>query len=907
MTNLSLRGWQATKSGTARVSVALARLVGEHLSAVWRTGLIFAFYIHSQNGTWIAVARKLPERRAEPRRWTGWISAATALALTGGLWLAGVLHQAQQILSDAAVAHASPGAMSEAVLVDIDARSLAAAGGNWTYDNHAALIDHLAQAGASTVVYAVPLAPPATPPDAQALVSSIAQARNVIWPAVFADKGPAASLPPAFHRSTLAALGGRGPAMVPVQMGPFAEAAAGVGHLQWRADSDGILRRVPLVLSHDNAEVPALALLATQRVLHLSAEDVLWRGEGPSPSPSLMLGSLAVGVDTGAVMRPVFGASLPRLAAADVVANKVPPAALRDKTVVVGMTAGPQAAVWTVPGGSSLHASDVVAQTLVGLRVARSVTAPNWAHTLAWGAVVTMALVVVALPGLRTRAAWGVALGLATLLLAMPWWWLQRALHMVPLVAAAAVVLWGQLLCSIWAALPKRTPGEVLQGSADAERMMALALHGRGELLQAFERFKLLPTSDALKENLYHLGKDFERKKDFALAKKVFKHLVHRDAEYKDARARYRHAKTHLLAQAGISPGHGAGSSFGEGASSLPASVQETLPRQKASGAFAHYELKHELGKGAMGVVYQGRDLRSGRMVAIKTLALHQEFEGAALVDARERFFKEAEAAGRLKHPNIVTIDGSGEAQGLAYIAMEFVAGTDLTAFTQPPHLLPVAQVLAIGARVASALDYAHAKHVVHRDVKPANIMWDPATDTVKVMDFGVARITDASKTRTGIVLGTPSFMSPEQLCGAKVDGRTDLYALGVTLFQLLTGALPLRAESMPELMHKIVHVPAPDVRTLRPDLPEAVATLVAKALNKRPEDRYQTGAQLAQALTHAMDNALQQSIGEVTAAVVYDPDRSPAEQNMLLTKTTVLEHPQQQSPASRPVAAPVG
>lgn len=837
------------------------------------------------------MARKLPERRAEPRRWTGWISAATALALTGGLWLAGVLPQAQQILCDTAVAHASPGAMSEAVLVDIDARSLAAADGNWTYDNHAALIDRLSQAGASTVVYALPLAPPATPTDAQALVSSIAQAQNVIWPAVFADKGPAASLPPVFYRSTLAALGGRGPAMVPVQMGPFAEAAAGVGHLQWRADSDGILRQVPLVLSHDNVGVPALALLAAQRVLHLSAEDISWRGG--SSSPGLLLGSLAVGVDAGAVMRPVFGSPLPRLAAADVAANKVPSAALRDKTVVVGMTAGPQAAVWTVPGGSSLHTSDVVAQTLVGLRVARSVTAPNWAHTLAWGAVVAMALVVVALPGLRTRVAWGVALGLATLLLAMQWWWLQRALHVVPLLAAAAVVLWGQMLCSVLAALPKRTPGERPQGSADAERMMALALHGRGELLQAFERFKLLPTSDALKENLYHLGKDFERKKDFALAKKVFKHLLHRDAEYKDARARYRHAKTHLLAQAGISPGHGAVSSFGEGASSPPASVQEALPRQKASGAFAHYELKHELGKGAMGVVYQGRDLRSGRIVAIKTLALHQEFEGAALVDARERFFKEAEAAGRLKHPNIVTIDGSGEAQGLAYIAMEFVAGTDLTAFTQTPHLLPVAQVLAIGARVAGALDYAHEKHVVHRDVKPANIMWDPATDTVKVMDFGVARITDASKTRTGIVLGTPSFMSPEQLCGAKVDGRTDLYALGVTLFQLLTGALPLRAQSMPELMHKIVHVPAPDVRTLRPDLPEAVATLVAKALNKRPEDRYQTGAQLAQALTHAMDNALQQSIGEVTAAVVYDPDRSPAEQNMLLTKTTVLGHPQ--------------
>ena len=119
---------------------------------------------------------------------------------------------------------------------------------------------------------------------------------------------------------------------------------------------------------------------------------------------------------------------------------------------------------------------------------------------------------------------------------------------------------------------------------------------------------------------------------------------------------------------------------------------------------------------------------------------------------------------------------------------MEFVAGTDLSAFTQPAYLLPVVQVLSIAQRVAKSLDYAHAHHVVHRDVKPANIMWDAATDTVKVMDFGVARITDASKTRTGIVLGTPSFMSPEQLSGAKVDGRADLYALGGDLVPAVDG-----------------------------------------------------------------------------------------------------------------------
>jgi serine/threonine-protein kinase len=497
--------------------------------------------------------------------------------------------------------------------------------------------------------------------------------------------------------------------------------------------------------------------------------------------------------------------------------------------------------------------------------------------------------------------------GSAVALCAAQWLLLQQALHAVSLVSAAAVVVFGQLLWSLWSLVPRRGPLPALQEPAEAERMMGLALHGRGDLLQAFARFRPLPTTEALKDNLYHLGKDLERKNDYAHAKKVFKHLLRRDMEYKDARARYRRAKAHLLAQAGLAADSIASSLSTADASSLPASVQDVLPRHKVSGPLGHYQLKHELGKGAMGVVYQGRDLRSGHAVAIKTLALQQEFDGASLLDARERFFKEAEAAGRLQHPHIVTIYASGEEQGLAYIAMELVAGTDLTAFTSSPHLLPVAQVLSIACRVAEALDYAHAHRVVHRDVKPANIMWNAATDVVKVMDFGVARITDASKTRTGIVLGTPSFMSPEQLSGAKVDGRADLYALGVTLFQLLAGSLPLRAESMPELMRKIVHVDAPDIRTLRPDLPEPVARLVAKALRKQPAERHQTGKQMAQDLAYAMGVVAQQVPGPQAAAVVYDPGRTPTGQNMVDLEKTVLEYPQERTPAQRSVVAPVG
>ena len=262
------------------------------------------------------------------------------------------------------------------------------------------------------------------------------------------------------------------------------------------------------------------------------------------------------------------------------------------------------------------------------------------------------------------------------------------------------------------------------------------------------------------------------------------------------------------------------------------------------------YRIDRQLGRGAMGNVYLAHDTVSGRAVAIKTLALASEFEGIELTQARERLFREADMAGRLKHPDIVTTYDTGEAQGQALIAMEYVNGHDLFRYTQPARLLPVPTVLHVAARVARALAYAHRQGVVHRDVKPANVMIDalaPAgAGTVKVTDFGIARVTDAHRTRTGVVLGTPSFMSPEQMTGGTIDGRTDLYAVGVMLFQLLTGALPHAAESMGRLMHQIANEPAPDVRSLRPELPEALARVIARALEKRVEARYADGDQLA-------------------------------------------------------------
>ncbi len=279
-------------------------------------------------------------------------------------------------------------------------------------------------------------------------------------------------------------------------------------------------------------------------------------------------------------------------------------------------------------------------------------------------------------------------------------------------------------------------------------------------------------------------------------------------------------------------------------ASSAPASVPATQDASRMT--LGPYVVEKKIGQGSMGAVYLGRDPQSDRVAAIKTIALRKEFEGDALQEARQRFAREAQTAGRLSHPDIVGIYASGEDRDLAWIAMEYLRGRDLAHYASPARLLPLPVVLRIGARVAEALAYAHRQGVVHRDIKPANVMVDLAADTVKVTDFGIARIADASRTRTGLVLGTPSFMSPEQLAGSPVDGRSDLYSLGVMLFQLLSGRLPHEADSMARLMALIASDTAPDVRTWRPELPEALADVVALALEKRPEVRYADGHQLA-------------------------------------------------------------
>jgi serine/threonine protein kinase len=261
------------------------------------------------------------------------------------------------------------------------------------------------------------------------------------------------------------------------------------------------------------------------------------------------------------------------------------------------------------------------------------------------------------------------------------------------------------------------------------------------------------------------------------------------------------------------------------------------------------YELIHEIGKGAMGVVYRGRDPRLNREVAIKAIPLADEFDPDDLEQARARFFREAEMAGRLSHPHIVTIYDAGEDRGTAYIAMELLRGQHLVEYTTAARLLPTAVAIEIVARLADALHYAHQNQVVHRDIKPANIMFDALSGELKITDFGIARLTDSGRTRTGVVLGTPSFMSPEQLQGRPVTGRSDLFSLGVSLYQLLTGQLPFRGDTMPGLMMKIAQEPHPRICAINPAVPAGLDPFFERALAKEPAERYASGASFAQAL----------------------------------------------------------
>jgi eukaryotic-like serine/threonine-protein kinase len=426
------------------------------------------------------------------------------------------------------------------------------------------------------------------------------------------------------------------------------------------------------------------------------------------------------------------------------------------------------------------------------------------------------------------------------------WLWLPGALL---LTAGSGLLLWSRFAAS--AAAPAPTIPRPVVGTDTAR------------LLDNFEqRFAELkgrkPTATVLSD-LYTLGSQLESRGRGTQATAVYRHLARFDNTYRDVAARLRRLMDAERAKPKAAPpapeiatvppvsAAATASAAGSTLTAAPAAAGATAGAELQR--LGRYQLEREIGRGAMGIVYLGRDTAINRMVAIKAIPLASEFSDAELVEARSRFFREAETAGRLNHPNIVTIYDVGEERGLAYIAMEYLKGRHLSDYAKSDRLMEPRKVLDVIGRTADALGFAHKQQVVHRDIKPANLMYDPSTDTLKITDFGIARLSGAGSTRTGIVLGTPSFMSPEQLEGRTVTGHSDLFSLGVSLFQLLTGQLPFTADSMTGLMQQIAEAPHPPLRAFRPDLPACVESVIDRALAKNPDARFDSGAHMAAAL----------------------------------------------------------
>ncbi len=612
----------------------------------------------------------------------------------------------------------------------------------------------------------------------------------------------------------------------------FARKSSGVGHIEY-VDTEGkMVRSVPLVALSDGEYFPSLALLVADRVITGKTRHI-----GINLHNSITLGEQAIQTSPG--MQLYIGYYLPENGISPFrhyMANALLQADrsnmdLQNKIVLIGLDEEP---------GYSTPIGRIDRLDLTGQAIASIIDHDYYGRPLSyiWVEMALLLLIAIYLavvvPRMRALPTTLISLiiffallGASQYLMVARQSWLQTG---VP----ALLLLLGHIIFTVRRIYSAQHLSH-LADSAHTNRELGMAYQEQGMLDKAMACYRNLPVNDGNLDLIYNLAIDFERKRQFGKASTAYDFILSRKPGFRDVETRRTKAdrleQNVMLKSGSYSP------------TSLLMDGMEHTP------TLGRYKIEKELGKGAMGVVYLGRDPTIDRIVAIKTLALTQEFDDDAIKDVRGRFFHEAAAAGRLNHPNIVTIHDAGEEHDLSYIAMEYVDGRPLSHFTKPEKLLPIEKVLDIVAKIADALGYAHEQEVVHRDIKPANLMYNTKTESLKITDFGIARITSSSRTKTGVILGTPSFMSPEQMSGRKVDGRSDLFSLGSTMFILLTGQRPFNNDSIATLSYQIISEKHPDICKIRPDIPASVRNIVDRALQKDPAKRYSSGVSMKRAI----------------------------------------------------------
>ncbi|MFC1840805.1 CHASE2 domain-containing serine/threonine-protein kinase [Thermodesulfobacteriota bacterium] len=368
----------------------------------------------------------------------------------------------------------------------------------------------------------------------------------------------------------------------------------------------------------------------------------------------------------------------------------------------------------------------------------------------------------------------------------------------------------------------------------ESSRMLGLSFQSQGLLDLAFEKFRKCDLDNSMKDVIYNLGLDYERKRMVNKAISVYEYIAEKDSNFRDLKTRVPKLRAAIGAVGGK-----------KGKKEERILVVDDLEIKPTVG---RYEIIKEIGQGAMGVVYEANDPKINRHLAIKTIRFSDEFKDEKIREIKIRFFKEAEIAGKLSHPAIVSIYDAGEDYDLTYLAMEYLEGTDLRKFCKKGSLQPLRKVLYIVSEVALALEHAHNMGVIHRDIKPGNIML-LKNGKVSVTDFGIAKAISSSETKSGVVLGTPNYMSPEQINGKNIDGRSDIFALGVVLFELLAGDVPFHGKNITSLLYQITQAKHPDIRELNPKVPKVCAQIIDKALEKKPKNRFQKGTEMAKYL----------------------------------------------------------
>ena len=566
----------------------------------------------------------------------------------------------------------------------------------------------------------------------------------------------------------------------------FADISGKSGFMQLVVDSDGILRR-----------------------------SNLWHLNGGMMSPSLPLAIAFEDSATATAPRmsgsddAVYFSSyeeIPRIEVEDLL-NSPDPELLRDATVFVDAEPAIIGSVQVLPSGQFVTHSEITAALLADIENNRMIIAPSWVRAMEYLLPALLAIVAILFMPDRNRKEIMILTVAGVFALILFQAILLVGLHTRIDLGRPILIFIGVGLLSVYLV------GDVKKASVDAFKKGSDFL-AAGRLEPAFAEFRRCNPSETVAAVMYKLSLAFEQQAKPERAEAVLEWMK----------------RTH----------------------STTTTHDDTLTTRTLTGApqrLGRYVIERRIGRGAMGAVYLAKDPRINRPVALKAIPIEKEFEDEELKEARLRFYREAESAGRLTHPHIITVFDAGEDKGLAYIAMEYVPGIPLRDYTDPKKLLAPKRALELAATTAEALDYAHNQGVIHRDIKPANLIYNPKEGSLKISDFGVARITDNNRTKTGIVLGTPMYMSPEQLGAENLTGLSDLFSLGVTLYELLVGEVPFRASNIAVLMTKITTEDPAPVSSRRAGIPPSVDAVLAKAMAKRPNDRFSCGAEMAIAL----------------------------------------------------------